>query len=137
MKKADLFFNVLRLPMDFLMLLAAGVTTYIFRTQILRTFRPVLFDFNLPLVKYLYLVVFVSTLFIISYAISRLYSMKIRIGIAEEFSKILVSSSAAIMTIIVYIFLRQELFNSRFLVLGGWFFAVLFVFCGRVLVRYL
>lgn len=137
MKKADLFFNVLRLPMDFLMLLVAGATTYILRTQILRTFRPVLFEFNLPLVKYLYLVIFVSVLFIISYAISGLYSMKVRIGIAEEFFKVLVSSSAAVMTIIVYIFLRQELFNSRFLVLGGWFFAVLFVFSGRMLVRYL
>ncbi len=137
MKKADLFFNVLRLPMDFLMLLAAGATTYILRTQILRTFRPVLFDFNLPLFKYLYLVVFVSVLFIISYSISGLYSMKTRIGITEEFFKILVSSSAAVMTIIIYIFLRQELFNSRFLILGGWFFAVLFVFLGRILVRYL
>src|SRR3989344_940045 len=123
--------------MDFLMLLAAGATTYIFRTEILRTFRPVLFEFNLPLVKYLYLVIFVSVLFIVSYAISGLYSMRVRMGIAEEFSKILVASSAAIMTIIVYIFLRQELFNSRFLVLGGWFFAILFVFLGRILVRYL
>lgn len=136
MKKADLFFNVLRLPVDFLMLLVAGATTYIFRTQILRTFRPVLFEFNLPLDKYLYLVIFVSVLFVISYTISGLYSMKVRMGIAEEFSKVLVSSSAAVMTIIVYIFLRQELFNSRFLVLGGWFFAVLFVFLGRMLVRY-
>jgi len=136
-KKADLFFNVLRLPMDFLMLLAAGATTYILRTEILRTFRPVLFEFNLPLVKYLYLVVFVSVLFIVSYTISGLYSMKVRIGIAEEFSKVLISSSAAVMTVIVYIFLRQELFNSRFLVLGGWFFAVMFVFLGRMLIRYL
>ena len=137
MKKADLFFNVLRLPMDFLMLLVAGAATYILRTEILRTFRPVFFEFNLPLVKYLYLVVFVSVLFILSYAISGLYSMRVRIGVAEEFSKILISSSAAIMTVIVYIFLRQELFNSRFLVLGSWFFAVLFVLLGRTLVRYL
>ena len=137
MKKADLFFNVLRLPMDFLMLLAAGATTYIFRTEILRTFRPVFFEFNLPLVKYLYLVIFVSALFIVSYTISGLYSMKVRIGVAEEFLKVLVSSSAAVMTLIVYIFLRQELFNSRFLVLGGWFFAILFVFLGRMSVRYL
>ena len=137
MKKADLFFNVLRLPMDFLMLLAAGATTYIFRTEILRTLRPVLFEFNLPLSSYLYLVIFVSVLFIFSYTISGLYSMKVRMGIAEEFSKVLVSSSATVMIIIVYIFLRQELFNSRFLVLGGWFFAVLFVFMGRMLIRYL
>jgi len=137
MKKADLFFNVLRLPMDFLMLLAAGATTYVFRTEILRTFKPVFFEFNLPLDRYLYLVVFVSILFIVLYTISGLYSMKVRMGITEEFLKVLVSSSATVMTVIVYIFLRQELFNSRFLVLGGWFFAVLFVFMGRMLVRYL
>src|SRR3989344_7515856 len=123
----------MRLPMDFLMLLGAGAITYIFRTEILRTFRPVLFEFNLPLTEYLYLVVFVSFLFIISYTISGLYSMRVRMGIAEEFSKIIISSSAAVMTVIIYIFLRQELFNSRFLVLGGWFFAILFVFLGRML----
>src|SRR3989338_5654767 len=137
MKKADLFFNVLRLQVDFFMLLVAGVTTYILRTEILQTFRPVLFEFNLPLVKYLYLVIFVSVLFITSYAVSGLYSMRVRMGITEEFSKILVASSAAIMAIIIYIFLRQELFNSRFLVLGGWFFGILFVVLGRILVRYL
>jgi len=137
MKKADLFFNVLRLPMDFLMLLAAGATTYVFRTEILRAFKPGFFEFNIPLDRYLYLVVFVSFLFLVSYTISGLYSMKVRMGITEEFLKVLVSSSATVMTVIVYIFLRQELFNSRFLVLGGWFFAVLFVFMGRMLVRYL
>lgn len=135
MKKADLFFNVLRLPVDFAMLLIAGLVTYIFRTQILDAFRPVLFEFNLPLAKYFYLVLFTSMLFLISYAISGLYSMKTKIGRAEEFIKIIVASSAAVMILIVYIFLRQELFNSRFLVLGGWFFGIIFVAMGRIFVR--
>lgn len=135
MKKADLFFNVLRLPVDFAMLLAAGLVTYIFRTQILDAFRPVLFEFNLPLAKYFYLVLFTSMLFLVSYAVSGLYSMKTRIGKAEEFIKIIIASSAAVMILIVYIFLRQELFNSRFLVLGGWFFGIIFVAAGRIFVR--
>lgn len=136
MKKGDLFFNVLKLPVDFIMLLAAGATTYLLRTRIFAVFRPVLFEFNLPLAKYIYLVFFVSFLFLGVYAVSGLYSMKRR-GVAEEFLKVFVASSAAVMMIIVYIFLRQELFNSRFLVLGGWFFAVILVFLGRLLVRYL
>lgn len=136
MKKADLFFNVLRLPVDFAMLLAAGATTYILRTRIFAVFRPVLFEFNLPLAKYIYLVFFVSFLFLGVYAMSGLYSMKRR-GITEELLKIFIASSSAVMIIIVYIFLRQELFNSRFLILGGWFFAMLFVFLGHIVVRYL
>ncbi|MBI2674770.1 MAG: sugar transferase [Candidatus Yanofskybacteria bacterium] len=137
MKKSELYFNVLRLPVDFLMLVAAGVSTYFLRTEILSSFRPVLFEFNLPFYKYFYLVVFVSFLFLASYAVSGLYSLKIRRGLFDELLKILVASSAGIMMIIIYIFLRQELFDSRFLILGGWFFAVIFVFIGRLLVSLL
>ena len=134
MKKSELFFNVLRLPGDFLMLLIAGISTYFLRTEILSAFRPVLFEFRLPFDKYFYLVLFVSLIFVASYAVSGLYSLKIRRGLFDELLKIIVASSAGIMMIIIYIFLRQELFDSRFLVLGGWFFAVIFVFTGRILV---
>jgi len=137
MKQSDLFFNVLRLPVDFTMLLVAGIATYFLRTELLSAFRPVLFEFNLPLLRYVYLVIFVSLLFIGAFAISGLYSMKARLGIGEELSRLLVASSAGIMTVIIYIFLRQELFDSRFLVLGGWFFAVVFVFVGRMIIRWL
>lgn len=137
MKKADLFFNVLRLPVDFGALILAGLTTYILRTQILSAFRPVLFEFNLPLTKYLYLVFFVSLLFIGTFAISGLYSMRLRIRPTEEFLRIGIASSAGIMIVIIYIFLRQELFNSRFLILGAWLLAILFVFLGRILVKHL
>ena len=81
MKKSDLFFNVLRLPMDFLMLLVAGISTYFLRTEILSVFRPVLFEFRLPFDKYFYLVLLVSLIFIASYAVSGLYSLKIRRGL--------------------------------------------------------
>lgn len=134
MKKSELFFNVLRLPVDFVMLLLAGISTYFLRTEILSAFRPVLFEFNLPFTKYFYLVLFVSLLFLGSYAVSGLYSLKSRRGLFDELMKIIVASSAGIMLIIIYIFLRQELFDSRFLVLGNWFFAIIFVFVGRILV---
>jgi len=137
MKKSELFFNVLRLPVDFLMLIIAGISTYFLRTEILSAFRPVLFEFRLPFDKYFYLVLFVSLIFVASYAVSGLYSLKIRRGLFDELIKIIVASSAGIMMIIIYIFLRQELFDSRFLVLGGWFFAVIFVFIGRLLVSLL
>lgn len=116
------------------MLLLAGISTYFLRTEILSAFRPVLFEFNLPFAKYFYLVLFVSLLFLGSYAVSGLYSLKSRRGLFDELMKIVVASSAGIMLVIIYIFLRQELFDSRFLVLGNWFFAIIFVFVGRILV---
>ncbi|MDP2648271.1 MAG: sugar transferase [Candidatus Yanofskybacteria bacterium] len=137
MKKADFYFNVARLPVDAAMLVAAGIATYLLRTRILDIYRPVLFEFNLPLLEYLYLVVVVSGILIGFFAASGLYSMKQRMRVGEEFTKLFVASAAGVMLIIIYIFLRQELFNSRFLVLGGWFFALLFVFIGRLLMRFI
>ena len=136
MKKSRLIFSVLLVPVDFLMLLGAGLVTYLLRTRILDAFRPVLFEFNLPLERYFLLVVVASIFFLIIYAISGLYFLRSR-GIMEEFFRILIASSAGVMSMIVYIFLRQELFNSRFLVLGGWFFSIIFVMLGRILMRHI
>ncbi len=135
MKKADLTFNVLRLPVDMVMLLSAGMATYLLRTRLLDVYRPVLFEFNLPLSRYFTLTVAVSILFLASYAASGLYAMRVRMSTTQELLRVIIASSAAIMAVIVYIFLRQELFNSRFLVLGGWFLAMLCVGAGRLGVR--
>src|SRR3989338_2337121 len=135
MKKSELFFNVVRVPLDFAMLLVAGVVTYLLRTQILDAFRPVLFQFNLPLFKYFGITVVTALVFMACYAISGLYVIRPRSSVLDEFLKIIIGSSAGIMAMIIYIFLRQELFNSRFLVFGAWFFAVVFVSLGRLIVR--
>lgn len=130
-----MIFNALLVPVDFGMLLVAGLVTYFFRTEILSSFRPVLFDLNLPFSKYFILVFLVSLFFLGAYAISGLYAMNVTRKLGEEFFKIIVASSAGIMGVIVFIFLRQELFDSRFLVVGAWLFAIMFVTLGRMLVR--
>lgn len=137
MKRGEFLFNTLILPVDFFMLILAGITTYYFRTEILSAFRPVQFQLDLPLEKYLIIVLVVSIIFLIAYAISGLYSLRFTRSLFEEFLKIIVASSAGIMSVIVFIFLRQELFNSRFIVLGAWFFSILFVCAGRLLMRQL
>ena len=135
MKKGELVFSALLLPVDFAMLLAAGIATYFLRTRILSAFRPVLFQFNLPFDRYFILVLAVSLLFIASYAISGLYNLRSTRSVIREFSRVVVASSAGIMAVIVYIFLQQQLFNSRFLVLGAWVLAVIFVSTGRLMMR--
>lgn len=135
MKKGELIFSALILPVDFVMLVLAGVVTYFLRTRIISAFRPVLFEFNLPFERYLVLVFVLSAIFIISYAISGLYNLQSTRKTIAEFFRVVVASSAAIMAVIIYIFLRQELFNSRFLVLGAWFLAIIFVSLGRLLMR--
>ncbi|MEK7583026.1 MAG: sugar transferase [Patescibacteria group bacterium] len=135
MKKGELIFSVLLVPVDFVMLLLAGIATYALRTQILDIYRPVQFSFNLPLERYLAIVIVVALLFLGAYALSGLYALRATRSVIEEFFKIAIASSAGMMAIILYIFLRQELFYSRFLVVGAWLMAVFCVSVGRYLMR--
>lgn len=135
MKKGELIFSALLLPVDFVMLVLAGIATYLLRTKILSAFRPVLFEFNLPFDRYLILVFTVSLVFIAGYAISGLYSLRSTVKTITEFFRVVIASSAAILMVIIYIFLRQELFDSRFLILGAWLLAIVFVSLGRLLMR--
>lgn len=135
MKKSELIFNALLVPVDFVMVMLAGLATYLSRTTILAHFRPVLFEFNLPLEEYFLLTIFAAGGLVAIFAVSGLYKLRTTTGGVEEFLRISIAVSAGIMLAIVYIFLRQELFDSRFLVLGGWVLAIMFVTVGRLLIR--
>lgn len=135
-KKGDITFNVLRVPVDFAALVAAGLATYALRTQVLDVWRPVQFAFNLPLSRYLLLILAVSALLVIAYAISGLYAMRVRLSIVQEVLRVFVATSAGVLGVILFIFLRQELFDSRFLIIGFWFLAFSFVSVGRLAFRH-
>jgi len=135
MKRGEVVFNVLRVPLDFVLLVLAGLVVYGLRVRVLDAWRPVLFGPELPLTRYLWLLLAVSVLFVLVYAVSGLYAMKRRMTRTEEASRVVVASSAAILVVILVIFLRQELFNSRFLIVGYWLVATACVLSGRLLIR--
>ncbi len=135
MKRGDFIFTILRVPVDFAMLVGAGIAVYVLRTRVLDALRPVLFGPQLPLGRFVVLTLIVAALFVAIYAVSGLYAMKLRLTIPQESARILVASSAAMMLVILVIFMRAEAFNSRFLVLGYWICAMLAVIIGRVALR--
>jgi len=137
MKKSELIFTAILVPLDFLMLVGAGLASYFLRTNPwVIEHRPVYFSLSLPLKEYLGLVVGVSLFLLIVFALIGLYKIKVRRVLLDDFLKILVGVSAGVFVLVFYIFLRQELFNSRFLVLASWFLAIVFVALGRVVISY-
>jgi exopolysaccharide biosynthesis polyprenyl glycosylphosphotransferase len=135
MKKGDFILNLIRVPLDLAMLVLAGIATYRLRTDILDAYRPVMFALDLPLARFIGLVLAVAALFMIVYAVAGLYAMKLRMTKGQEVTRIILASSAAILAVVLTIFLRQELFNSRFLVVGYWALATFCVVVGRMLLR--
>jgi len=136
MKRSDLIFTAILLPVDFLMLVLAGLAAYFLRTsQLISQWRPVLFNINLPFERYFELVLIVALFWIAIFALAGLYKIKRANKAVEEFFQIVIASSAALMAIIVYIFIKREWFDSRFIILLSWFLAIIFVFFGRILIR--
>jgi len=136
MKKAETIFTVALVPIDYLMMVGAGLAAYFLRTSDLVAIgRPVLFGINLPLEKYLWLVFSMALLMVIIFALSGLYRIRRANGIIEDLMHVVISVSAGLAGIIIYSFARREWFDSRFLIFATWIFAILFVIFGRLVLR--
>lgn len=136
MKKSELIFGALLVPVDFLMILAAGIVVYSLRTSSwIAQWRPVLFDLNLPFSRFFGILVIAAIFTLIIFALSGLYKIKASRRLFEEFSRIIISASASVLALIVILFLRGREFESRFIILATWIAGILFVFIGRFFVK--
>lgn len=136
MKKSELMFSALLVPVDFFMFLAAGIAAYFLRVSpLVAQWRPVLFALNLPFQRYFILLIFVSLFGLLIFAISGLYNITPQKRLFKEFFRIIVAISATILGVILYIFFSRELFESRFIVLMAWVLAIIFVSLGRFLIK--
>jgi len=134
MKRSELFFSFLLVPVDYLMLLLAGSAAYFLRYgTFLADVRPVVFDITFT--HYFQIVALVGLVWLPIFAFAGLYVIRRPRRLMDEFSKVILGCSTGLISIVFFIFFRHELFGSRFLVLFGWFAAIVFVFFGRVLVR--
>ncbi len=133
MKKSELAFAVIQVPVDFIAIAAAAALAYYVR---LRTDvageDPLLFTFR----EYSGIVVMIALVWLAIFALGGLYNLRRSQRVVDELYRSFLSVSAGTMAIIIFIFLRRELFfSSRFIILATWIFAILFVTLGRFIVR--
>jgi exopolysaccharide biosynthesis polyprenyl glycosylphosphotransferase len=134
MKRLELFFTALQLPVDYLALLAAGFTAYHLRfSQTLVSIRPVIF--NLPFNKFWPIVMVVAATWIGIFAFSGLYNSNPNRKLGSDIVRVLLACSTGFASITIYIFFNLQKFDSRFVVLAGWILAIIYVTVGRMLVR--
>jgi exopolysaccharide biosynthesis polyprenyl glycosylphosphotransferase len=136
MKRSELIFSVMLVPVDYLMLAAASLAAYFLRLSApIKAWRPALFTVDLPFSRYLFFAALVAVWWVAAFAIAGLYRMKTNRARIEEFFQIVAGSALGVLGIIVYIFITGKLFNSRFIILAGLFFAILFVTVARMFLR--
>lgn len=125
---------VIQAPVDFLMLILAGIFAYFLRfTGWAVALKPILFE--LTLVEFLSIAAWVSLGWLIIFAITGLYSTNPNRKLARDLTRVVLACSAGLGAVALYLLFAQTQFDSRFLVVAGWAFAIINVCAGRILIR--
>ncbi len=133
MKRAELLFSAILVPVDYLMVIAAGLLAYRLRFWEIAALRPVVYE--LPFQEYLFYILGVGFVWVIVFVFSGLYTIRSTRKFLDEFVKIFLACSTGVLLIIIIIFFQRELFSSRFIILAGWVLTVIMVGLGRFIVR--
>ena len=118
MKKSELFFSAIQIPIDFIMLVLAAISAFVIRNipQII-TLKPKLYEF--PFSDYMKIILIVAPIFILVFALEGLYKIKATRKYWHEIFKVFVATSVVLVIIIITIFLQRTWFSSRFIILAG------------------
>ncbi len=136
MKRSELIFSALLVPLDYLMIFCAGVLAYQLRFgQFVQGLRPVFYAMDLR--QYLVIVAGVGGIFLLTFAVSGLYAVRGTRGLFDEIGKIFIGCSAAMTVIIITVFFQREIFSSRFIVVSGWVLSFVLVTLGRSFIRWI
>ncbi len=136
MKKTELFFSTLLIPVDFIMLFLAGISAYYLRfSEWSANIRPIIF--NLPFSSYFQSLLMITLLWLIIFIISGLYRIRSAQKLARELQIVFLACSTGLALIAIMIFFQRDLFDSRFIVLVGWVLAIIYVSLARIFIRWL
>lgn len=136
MKRFELAVALFLIPLDALMLALAAFAAYALRfEEIITQYRPVRFEIDQT--TFITAVAVSIAVWLGIFALSGMYNVRHPRRILTEMKRIFVGCTLGFATITILIFLRGELFNSRFIVLAASVFAFLFVAVARLLVRVL
>lgn len=135
MKKVELIFGAILLPLDYLMLILAGITAYFLRFRTIVSLRPVIY--TMPFKNFFLIILISSLLLILFFAIAGLYNIRSTRRLTTELRRVFFSCSTGVLLVIILVFFQRELFSSRFIILAAWFFSVVYVSLARILVIFL
>jgi exopolysaccharide biosynthesis polyprenyl glycosylphosphotransferase len=137
MKKTELVFNIQLVAIDFFTLVLSGIAAYFLRlSPWLKDWRPTqAFFAQFSFFQYLPIAVGISLVWMAIFGAAGIYQSKINRGSFEDFIRIVVASSAGVAAITALFFFKKELFDSRFILLAFWFFAIIFTTLDRLAVR--
>jgi exopolysaccharide biosynthesis polyprenyl glycosylphosphotransferase len=134
MKRSEMYFAGIQVPLDALMILVAAAVAYHLRgVPLLEGYVSKVFtlDFQVYMIAVAAMIPFILFIF----ALEGLYALRVTRRFWGEAASILRSSTLALVVLIIFIFLNKEWFSSRFVIIVGWLLTVAFLLMSRLLLR--
>ena len=131
MKKSDLFFAFLLLPVDIAMIIVAFILAYYLRIDL--EVVPVFSDIGLR--EYLKYSIYLLPVWIALMAVGGLYYIQASRSLFRELYRIVSASSTAMIILVMLLFLTKTIFFSRLILGFTWIISILSIFLGRVIIK--
>jgi exopolysaccharide biosynthesis polyprenyl glycosylphosphotransferase len=136
MKRSELFFSAIQVPVDFLMIVLAAITAFNVREMpdVISYFQLSSLEYHhVYFNDYIRIALIAAPIFVVIFAIEGLYDIRVTRKFWKEALRVLMATSIGLMVVIVAVFLKREWFSSRFIILAAWMLVVFYV----VVIRYL
>ncbi len=121
------------IPMDGLMIIAAGVVSFFIRQRSINFIGPIIYQLNLG--DFVSTVYKLAPILILIFAVLGLYNLRGTRKFSDEFSKIVIGISLGLLIVMLLFFFNQTIFPSRFIILATWGLGILFVVAGRLALK--
>lgn len=134
MKRSEIAVSASLVPIDYITVVLAGISAYFIRySQLVQSVRPVVFDLQFS--SYLSLLWLISLVWVVSFAISGLYSMRGTRRPIDEISKVVTGSLIAVAVMMFVFFFSRSLFDSRFIIIVGLVVSIIYIITVRGVIR--
>ncbi|MFA6184339.1 MAG: sugar transferase [Parcubacteria group bacterium] len=137
MKKSELFFSAIQVPLDAIAILVAATTAFWLRdSEMVREVLELKSLLKLvPFDEFLRIVLVAIPFFILVFATQGLYDIRATRKFWQESLKVFSATTIVLMLVVVTFFLKREWFSSRFIILLAWFLVTFYVIIIRFLLQ--
>jgi exopolysaccharide biosynthesis polyprenyl glycosylphosphotransferase len=134
MKKAEIIFSTILVPIDYILLVLAGLSAYGLRYSQIYTsnIREVVFSLSFD-VYFQYVAMF-SVAWVLIFALAGLYSMRPNRKLWDVLNRIFFGCSTGSLFLILFFFFSRELFSSRFIIIAAWVIAIVYISFSHIVI---
>lgn len=138
MKRFEIFFGIIKIPLDFVMTILGFLIAYKLRLitePIEGFFKPIDYTVLPTIREYMIFSIYAALALLIVFAIGNMYSLKKYMSFGKEMRKSLILVFVWVAVIITYFFFSRTFPFSRLAIIFSWGLTFVFIVFGRMIVR--